>query len=51
MNPWRSLPYVLRNGKPDLSSYEGFSMTDFIKGMDSPWKKKEGITGPFTTST
>lgn len=40
MNPWRSLPYVLKNGKPDQSSYEGFSMTDFIKGMDSPWKKK-----------
>lgn len=40
MNPWRSLPYVLKNGKPDLSSYEGFSMVDFIKGMDSPWKKK-----------
>jgi hypothetical protein len=40
MNPWRSLPHVLKNGKPDMSSYEGFSMTDFIKGMDSPWKKK-----------
>ena len=39
MNPWRSLPYVLKNGKPDESSYAGFSMTDFIKGMDSPWKK------------
>lgn len=40
INPWRSLPYVLKNGKPDLASYEGFSMVDFIKGMDSPWKKQ-----------
>ena len=39
MNPWRSLPYVLKNGKPDEASYAGFSMIDFIKGMDSPWKK------------
>jgi precorrin-6B methylase 2 len=39
MNPWRSLPHVLKNGKPDGSSYAGFSMVDFIKGMDSPWKK------------
>jgi SAM-dependent methyltransferase len=39
MNPWRSLPSVLKTGKPDVSSYEGFSMTDFIRGMDSPWKK------------
>jgi len=39
MNPWRSLPHVLKNGKPDESSYAGFSMVDFIKGMDSPWKK------------
>lgn len=40
INPWRTLPYVLEHGKPDQSSYEGFSMTDFIEGMDSPWKKK-----------
>ena len=40
INPWRSLPYVLEHGKPDQSSYEGFSMIDFIEGMDSPWKKK-----------
>jgi hypothetical protein len=39
MNPWQSLPYVLKNGRPDESSYTGFSMVDFIKGMDSPWKK------------
>jgi hypothetical protein len=39
MNPWYSLPYVLKNGRPDESSFAGFSMIDFIKGMDSPWKK------------
>jgi hypothetical protein len=40
MNPWRSLPFVLKNGRPDESSYEGLSMSDFILGMDSPWKKR-----------
>ena len=40
INPWRSLPYVLKNGKPDESSFAGISMYDFIMGMDSPWKKK-----------
>ncbi len=39
INPWRSLPHVLKHGEPDKSSYEGFSMQNFIKGMDSPWKK------------
>ena len=40
VNPWRTLPYVLKHGQPDKSSYTGFSVDDFIKGMDSPWKKK-----------
>ncbi len=40
INPWRSLPYVLKNGRPDESSFEGMSMRDFIMGMDSPWKKR-----------
>ncbi|MBN2159544.1 MAG: hypothetical protein JW807_09120 [Spirochaetes bacterium] len=40
INPWRSLPYVLKNARPDIASYEGISMHDFIMGMDSPWKKK-----------
>lgn len=40
MNPWRTLPYVLKHGEPDKSSYRDFSMRDFIYGMDSPWKKK-----------
>lgn len=40
MNPWRTLPYVLKHGEPDKSSYKDFSIRDFIKGMDSPWKKK-----------
>jgi precorrin-6B methylase 2 len=40
VNPWRTLPHVLKHGKPDKSSYTGFSVHDFIKGMDSPWKKK-----------
>ncbi len=39
VNPWRSLPHVLKHGEPDKSSYKDFSMKDFIKGMDSPWKK------------
>ena len=40
IDPWRTLPYVLKHGKPDQLSYKNFSMNDFIKGMDSPWKKK-----------
>jgi hypothetical protein len=40
IDPWKTLGYVLKNGKPDQSSYKNFSMNDFILGMDSPWKKK-----------
>ncbi|MGQ9842782.1 MAG: methyltransferase [Spirochaetota bacterium] len=40
INPWRSLPHVMRTGSPDESSFKELSMHDFIKGMDSPWKKK-----------
>lgn len=40
LNPWRTLPHVLETGLPDKSSYKNFSMRDFIRGMDSPWKKK-----------
>lgn len=40
INPWNTLPYVLNHGKPDISSYRDLLMKDFIKGMDSPWKKK-----------
>lgn len=40
INPWRSLPHVMKSGKPDTKSYKGFSMEDFIRGMDSPWKKR-----------
>ena len=40
VNPWRTLPHVMRHGAPDKGSYAGFSMDDFIRGMDSPWKKK-----------
>jgi SAM-dependent methyltransferase len=40
MNPWKTLPYVLKYGKPDKSSYKDFNMDDFIRGMDSPWKKQ-----------
>lgn len=40
INPWRTLPHVLRTGSPDESSFRELSMHDFIKGMDSPWKKK-----------
>ncbi len=39
-NPWQTLEHVLKTGKPDQSSYEDFSIKDFIKGMDSPWKKR-----------
>jgi SAM-dependent methyltransferase len=39
-NPWRTLRHVLKKGVPDKSSYEDFNMDDFIRGMDSPWKKK-----------
>ncbi len=40
VNPWQSLPYVLKHGEPNKSSYKDFSMKDFIEGMNSPWKKK-----------
>ncbi|MDY6933141.1 MAG: methyltransferase [Spirochaetota bacterium] len=40
INPWKTLPYVLKHGEPDKSSYKNFSISDFIKGMDSPWKKR-----------
>lgn len=40
VNPWRTLPHVMKHGRPDKTSYAGFSMDDFIRGMDSPWKKK-----------
>ncbi len=40
INPWRTLPHVLSTGSPDESSFKELSMHDFIKGMDSPWKKK-----------
>ncbi len=40
MDPWRTLRHVLKTGKPCRNSYKNFSMVDFIRGMDSPWKKK-----------
>ncbi len=40
INPWRTLPHVLSTGSPDETSFKELSMHDFIKGMDSPWKKK-----------
>jgi len=40
INPWQSLPFVLKNGKPDETSFAGLSMHDFIRGMDSPWKRR-----------
>jgi len=40
INPWRTLEHVLVHGGPDTSSYEGFDMNAFIRGMDSPWKKR-----------
>jgi len=40
INPWKTLPHVLRTGAPDETSFKELSMHDFIKGMDSPWKKK-----------
>lgn len=39
VNPWRTLAHVLKTGMPDRQSYKDFSMADFIRGMDSPWKK------------
>ncbi len=39
VNPWRTLEHVLKTGMPDKGSYKDFSMEDFIRGMDSPWKK------------
>ncbi len=40
INPWRTLEHVLCTGSPDESSYQGFNMEHFIRGMDSPWKKR-----------
>ncbi|HOO70658.1 MAG TPA: methyltransferase [Spirochaetota bacterium] len=40
IDPWKSLPHVLKKGKPDKKTYKNLSMDDFIRGMDSPWKKK-----------
>jgi SAM-dependent methyltransferase len=40
LDPWRTLPHVLQHGTPDESSYEKFSIEDFIRAMDSPWKKR-----------
>ncbi len=40
INPWKTLPHVLKTGLPDETSFKELSMHDFIKGMDSPWKKK-----------
>ncbi len=40
IDPWRTLPHVLKHGEPDQSSYERFSIEDFIRAMDSPWKKR-----------
>ncbi|MCX8124506.1 MAG: acetylserotonin O-methyltransferase [Spirochaetes bacterium] len=40
INPWKTLSHVLRTGTPDESSFKELSMRDFIKGMDSPWKKR-----------
>ena len=39
LNPWKTLPYVLKHGEPDISSYAELSLQDFIRGMNSPWKK------------
>jgi len=40
LDPWRTLSHVLQHGTPDESSYEKFSIEDFIRAMDSPWKKR-----------
>ncbi len=40
INPWMTLPYVLKHGEPDQSSYKDFSIEDFVRAMDSPWKKR-----------
>jgi len=40
VNPWRTLSHVLTHGEPDPTSYSELDMKDFIRGMDSPWKKK-----------
>ena len=40
IDPWKTLPHVLEKGKPDKRSYRHLSMEDFIRGMDSPWKKR-----------
>jgi len=40
IDPWKTLPHVLKKGKPDKKSYRNLSLEHFIRGMDSPWKKK-----------
>ncbi|MCP4135181.1 MAG: methyltransferase domain-containing protein [bacterium] len=40
VEPWKTLPYVLKHGEPDVNSYKNLSINDFIRGMNSPWKKK-----------
>jgi SAM-dependent methyltransferase len=40
INPWRTLEHVLVTGAPDKESYRDFNMDHFIRGMDSPWKKR-----------
>ena len=40
INPWKTLPHVMRTGTPDETSFKELNMRDFIKAMDSPWKKK-----------
>ncbi|HNV45885.1 MAG TPA: methyltransferase [Spirochaetota bacterium] len=40
LDPWRTLPAVLATGRPDTESYRNFSIGDFIRAMNSPWKKR-----------
>lgn len=40
LDPWRTLPAVLKSGRPDTDSYRNFSIGDFIRGMNSPWKRR-----------
>lgn len=40
VDPWRTLSRVLSTGAPDETSYENLSIHDFIRAMDTPWKKK-----------
>lgn len=39
IDPWRSLKHVLTTGLPDESTYKELSIPDFIRAMDTPWKK------------